>query len=216
MFRQVLAYAAVGTLLSSGLLVSAQEPTSAVASDTIPMPFFPLPPLPPPVQSVNSGFLTGALQIRGVTLPFTGTLDYLASGGSQNIKLSIDTAAAGQPITSDSWVTITPTGINAWEIVSTDPTTCRKEVLSGDSYPQCTPWNQVGNALSLGCTVTVQGKKATLNILAVTNSNNQLVQLQENTTISGITGSTIIQVTSQSTTPPPASDFALPSICPAP
>jgi hypothetical protein len=210
MFRQVLAYAAVGTLLSSGLLVSAQEPTSAVASDTIPMPFFPLPPLPPPVQSVNSGFLTGALQIRGVTLPFTGTLDYLASGGSQNIKLSIDTAAAGQPITSDSWVTITPTGINAWEIVSTDPTTCRKAVLSP---AQCAAWqNPSLNIWSHACTVTVQGNQATFESVFTLTQGQLLDSLS--TTIKGVTDSvTTITVDSQANFSPNTSVFTRPSIC---
>jgi hypothetical protein len=187
-------------------MASAQGQTGALASD-------PFSPFPPVVKFIN-GQYAGTIETQGKTLPITGTVEYL-TGTSPLIKL-VTVNTGGQQITSDSWVTSTPTVINEWEIVSTDPTTCRKEVFSGDSYPQCTPWNQSGNAWSLGCTVTVQGKKAALNIMAVVNSGNQLVQLQEKTTIGGRTGSITIQVTSQSTTPPPASDFDLPSICNAP
>ena len=188
----------------SGLVVTLCG--SALASDII--------PFPPVVKSIN-GQYTGTLQTQGMTLPITGTLEYLL--GNQNpqlTKLSVDTG--GQQIASDSWVTLTPTVINEWEIVSTDPTTCRKEVLSGDSYPQCTAWNQAGNVWSLECTVTAQGNKGTLDISAILNAQNQLVQLQENTTIGGMADSITFIMTEQRSTPPPLSDFALPGICNAP
>jgi hypothetical protein len=140
------------------------------------------------------------------TVPIAGTVEYL-SGSTQLIKNSIDT----QQITTDSWATITPTVIDEWEIVSTDPTTCTQEVVAGDNYPQCGPWKQSGNDWSVTCTGI--GHKAT-DITAVTNSGNQLVQLTDTSKISGMTTpTTTIQVTSQSSTPPPASDFTVPGIC---
>jgi len=144
-----------------------------------------------------------------MTLPITGTLEYL-SGTSPRTKLDVLGTTGGQQITSDSWVTSTPTVISEW--ASTNPTTCGKEVLSGGSYPQCTAWNQTGNAWSLECTVNVQGNQTTLDVSAVVNSGNQLLQLQENTT-GDMTDSFTIVMTSQSTTPPPISDFDLPGIC---
>jgi hypothetical protein len=202
----------VGTLCGSGC------GAPALASDTIPIPF------PPQVTFISNGKYKGTLQTQGMTLPITGTLEYL-SGNSQLTHVSVDTG--GQQITSDSWVTSTPTVINEWEIVSTDPTTCRKEVLSGGSYPQCTAWNRTpSGTYSLECTVTVQGNKATLDILAMLSPDNKLVQLQENTTIgendnsqdneSSITNSITIIMTEQGNTPPTPSDFELPSICNAP
>jgi hypothetical protein len=161
-----------------------------------------------------------------MTLPITGTLIYL-SGNSQLMKLHVSVGTGGQQITSDSWVTTTSTVINQWEIASTDPTTCQKEVLSGDSYPRCTPWQLTPRGIwSLECTVTAQGNKATLGMLAVLSSDNKLVSLQENTPIGGIdsrieneqsaTDSITITMTEQGTTPPVPSDFDLPSICNAP
>jgi len=149
-----------------------------------------------------------------MTLPITGTLGYLA-GESPLMKLHVSIDTGRQQITSDSWVTSTPTVINEWEIVSTDPTICQNEVLSSrHSYPQCTAWKVTpSNTWSLECTV---GHKGTLDILAVVNNQNQVTQLQENTTIAGMTDSFTFIITSQGTTPPPVSDFALPSICNAP
>src|SRR6516225_4853412 len=110
-------------------------------------------PIPPPVKFTN-GVFTGTLITQGLTLPVTGTLEYL-SGSTVNLKSSVDLTEGQQIITSDSWVTTTPTVINEWGIVSTFPKTCRKEVLSGASYPQCTAWKQTGNSWSLECTATV-------------------------------------------------------------
>jgi hypothetical protein len=180
-------------------------------------------PLPPQVAFISNGKYTGTLQIQGKTLPITGTLAYL-TGATEYLHISVDTE--GQQITSNSWLTVIPTVINEWEIVSTFPTTCRKEVLSGDSYPQCTAWNRTPRGLySLECTVTAQGNKATLDILAQLNNSNQLVQLQENIkgendnsqgNESDMTDSITITMTEQGTTPPVLSDFNRPSICNAP
>jgi hypothetical protein len=165
-------------------------------------------PLPPQVAFISNGKYTGTLQIQGKTLPITGTLAYL-TGATEYLHISVDTE--GQQITSNSWLTVIPTVINEWEIVSTFPTTCRKEVLSGDSYPQCTAWNRTPRGLySLECTVTAQGNKATLDILAQLNNSNQLVQLQENIkgendnsqgNESDMTDSITITMTEQGTTP---------------
>jgi len=205
----------VGTLCGSGW------GAPALASDTI-VPF------PPQVRFISNGKYKGTLQTQGMTLPITGTLEYLA-GDTDYLHVSVDTRE--QQITSDSWVTSTatviPTVINEWETVSTDPTTCRKEVLSGDSYPECTAWNRTpSNTYSLECTVTVQGNKATLDFLAVLSADNQLVQLKENATIwfvddklwkwAAVKDSVTIIMTEQGTTPPAPSDFDLPSICNAP
>ena len=164
-------------------------------------------PLPPQVKFIGNGKYTGTLQTQGLTLPITGTLEYLA-GQIDYLHISVDTE--GQ-ITSNSWLTVIPTVINEWEIVSTFPRTCRKEVLSGASYPQCTAWSQTGPH-SLECTVKAQDNKATLNIFALLSAANQLVALQENTTIKGendnsqgnesdITNSFTITMTEQGTTP---------------
>jgi hypothetical protein len=167
----------------------------------------PFSPFPPVVKFIN-GQYGGTLQTPGMTLPITGTLEYL-SGSSPLIKLEVSGDTGGQETT---WVTSTPTVITEWEIASTDPTSCVNGVLSGHSYPQCTAWQQTGNSWSLKCT---QGNNATLDIVAVTNSANQLVQWQENSTINGKAKASLdISVQSQSSTPPPASDFVLPSICP--
>ena len=184
------------------------------ASDTIPKtPFF---LFPPQVAFISNGQYTGTLQTQGMTLPITGTLAYL-SGSSQLIKLDVSPDTGGQQITSDSWVTSTPTVIDEWQIVSTDPTTCRKEVLSRGLYPQCTAWNlTASNTWSLECTVTAQGNKGTLDISAVLNLENKLVQWQEDTTISGMTESITVIMTEQGSTPPAPSAFDLPSICNAP
>jgi hypothetical protein len=203
----------VGMLCGSGWgapdIASAQEQTSTLKANTTPnIPFFLF--FPPVVKFIN-GQYTGSLQAQGMNVSFTGTLEYL-SGSTQLVKnSSVDTQ-----ITTDSWATITPTVINEWEIVSTDPTSCTQEVLAGDNYPQCMlPWQQTtSNTWSLTCTGI--GHKATLGIMAVTNSGNQLISLTETTAISTMTTSTTtIQVTSQASTPPPASDFTLPGICSA-
>jgi hypothetical protein len=188
---------------------------------------------PPQVAFISNGQYEGTLQSQGITLPITGTLQYL-TGQLEHIKLHVSVDTGNQQITSDSWVTRTPTVINEWEILSTDPTTCRKEVLSGDSYPRCTAWNRTPTgAYSLECTVTVLGNKATLDVLADLSDDNKLVQLQQNTAISditdpisaitdsvsgitgitGLTDSITIIMTEQGTTPPVPSDFDLPSIC---
>ena len=189
----------------------------ALASDTI-VPF------PPQVSFISNGKYKGTLRTQGMTLPITGTLDYLAG---TNIYLHVSVDTGGLQNTSDSWLTSTATVINEWETVSTDPTTCRKEVLSGDSYPQCTAWNRTpSNTYSLECTFTVQGRKATLDFLAVLSPDNKLVQLKENATIwivddkfwkwAAVTDSVTIIMTEQGTTPPVPSDFDLPSICNTP
>jgi hypothetical protein len=185
---------------------------------------------PPQVQFISNGKYTGTLQTPEITLPITGTLAYL-TGEMDYIKLHVSVDTGGQQITNDSWVTRTPTVINEWEIVSTDPTTCRKEVLSGDSYPQCTAWNRMPRGIySLECTVSVLGNRATLDILAHLSTDNKLVQLQQSTTITSngfgsaateyhyhwFRGSITIIMTSQGTTPPVPSDFDPPSICNVP
>jgi hypothetical protein len=162
-------------------------------------------------------------------VPITGTLVYL-TGVINYLHNSVDTEP-GRPITSDTWVktlfTI-PTVVNEWEIVSTDPTTCRKEVLSGASFPQCTAWTRnFQGAWLQECTVTAQGNKTTLDSSVTLDNTNQLVALQENATIKGennnsqanesdITNSITITMTSQGNTAPVPSDFNLPSICNAP
>jgi len=173
-------------------------------------PFF---TFPPQLAFVSNGKYEGSLQTQGLTLPITGTLAYL-TGSIDYFKLHVSVDIGGQQITTDSWETITPTVINEWEIVSTDPRKCRKEVLSGDSYPQCTAWDETANeTYSLECTITVQGNKATLDILTDLSADNKLVQQQEDTTIGGMTDSIAIMMTEQGNTPPIPGDFALPSIC---
>jgi hypothetical protein len=175
-----------------------------------------LPPLPPQVTFISNGKYTGTLQTLGITLPITGTLAYL-TGDIQYSKLQVSVDILGQQITRDSSVTSTQTAINEWETVSTDPTTCQKEVLSGASYPQCTAWSRNPQGLYISnCTVTVQGKEATLDFKVQLSSDNKLVQMRQNTTIGGVMDSITITMTEQGTTPPIPSDFNPPSICSAP
>jgi len=181
-------------------------------------------PFPPPVQFTNCGSYTGTLQTSGMTLPLTGTLDYLTSGGQTNLlvetggpaRCALPPGSPPGPITSDTWVTSTPTVFNEWEIVSTDPTTCRKEVLPEDS-PQCAPWqNPSPNQWSIKCTFTVQGEEATL-LAQFTLSGNLVVSLVETTTFNGVTDSiTKITIDSQAAFAPDFSTFNRPSICNAP
>jgi hypothetical protein len=174
-----------------------------------------LPPLPPQLQFIDGTF-TGTITTQGQTLPITGTLAYL-NGATQNLKLDVSFATGGQPITRNAWVTGTPTLITAWDIVSTDPTACREEIFSGPSYPTCTAWTQnaPGHYVS-DCTVTVQPKTATFDFSVQLTNSNQLAQLTENITIGGKTDTLTITMTSQATTPPPASTFAIPSSCNTP
>jgi len=169
-------------------------------------------PVPPVVKFINGQF-TGTLQTQGLNVPLTGSLEYLP-GSTQNIKTHVVASTGGQQITTDTWETVTSTVINSWEITSVDPTTCQSQSLSGSTYPQCGQWAQKGNSWTLECSVNIQGVTAIIDILAIVNSGNQLVQLQENTTVQGeLLTSEILQINSQTTTPPPASDFKLPSIC---
>ena len=160
-----------------GMLCGSGWGAPALAFDTIP-PFFLF--FPPPVQFMNNGQLEGTLQTHGKTSPITGTLDYLSENMQQQTKAQIVSVnPAKQQITSDSWVTSTPTDINAWEIESTDTTSCQMQVLSGDSYPQCAAWeNPSPNDWTRDCTVTVQGNTTTFDIQAVLNGV-QLVQLED-------------------------------------
>jgi hypothetical protein len=154
-----------------------------------------------------------------MTLPITGTLNYL-SNTTQHIKLQVSVDTGGQQITRDSWVINTPTVIppvlTEWAIVSTDPTTCRKEVLSRASYPQCKPWdNPATNQWTLECTVTVQGNKATLDFSEAL-SGNLVTKITEKITIGGMTDTLTITVDSQASSAPDLSTFDRPSICSAP
>src|SRR5262249_54242445 len=145
----------VGTLCGFGCVAP------ALASDTIP-PFFLF--FPPPVKFTANAQFTGTLQTKGMTLTFKGTLEYLAGAEASTHVSVVSVNPGGQQVTTDSWVTSTDSVVNEWEIVSTDPMTCRMEIpLSGDSYPQCTPWQQVGNNWSRECTVTAQGNTTTFN-----------------------------------------------------
>jgi len=66
----------------------------------------------------------------------------------------------------------------------------------------------------LQCTVNVQGVQAIADIAAVVDAAKQLQMFQENTTVSGqLFSSETVKVSSQTNTPPPASDFTLPAIC---
>jgi len=158
-----------------------------------------------------------------MTLPITGTLDYL-SGITQYMKLEVLVDTRGEQVTSDSWVTSTSTVVNEWEIVSSDPTTCGMEVFSGDSYPQCSAWKRTPRGTyTLECTVTVEDIKTTVDFSAVLSGDNKLVQMQENSTTwffdgkrwkwPGMKDAITITMTEQSNSPPSPSDFALPSIC---
>jgi len=169
-------------------------------------------PIPPQVKFVN-GLFTGTLQTQGLNVPLTGTLEYLP-GSTQMFKTHVVANANGNMITSDTWETITSTVINSWEIVSTDPTTCNAQTLSGSTYPSCNAWSNMGPSWSLECQVSIQGVEAVVDIIAIVNSANQLVQYQENTTVSGqLLTTEVITINSQTTNPPPSGDFTLPSIC---
>ncbi|HKE24994.1 MAG TPA: hypothetical protein VKB88_21685 [Bryobacteraceae bacterium] len=196
-------------LAASGTLCGAGCDAPALASEV-----FPPTPFPPQVQFISNGKYTGTLQTHGMTMPITGTLDYL-SGATQYTKLQVSfDNPGGKEITRDSWVIITPADITECDIVSTDPTTCRKEVLSGDSYPQCTGWSVTPRGVWISeCTVTALGDQATFDFSAVLSTDNKLVQLKENITIGGMTDSIAITMTEQGTTPPLPSDFNRPSIC---
>jgi hypothetical protein len=152
-----------------------------------------------------------------MTLPIAGSLAYL-TGSTVYLKLEVLFDTGGQQITRDSWVIVTPTAINEWDVVSTDPTICRKVVLSGASYPQCTSWSRTPRGLYISeCTIAAQGNKvATFDFSVQLSTDNKLVQMVENTTIDGMTDSTLLTMTSQGTTPPIPSDFNLPSSCSAP
>jgi hypothetical protein len=172
-------------------------------------------PLPPQVTFISNGKYTGTFQTQGMTLPIKGSLAYL-TGDTQYIKLQVLFDTGGQQITRDSFVKATSTAINEWEIVSTDPKTCRKEVLSGPSYPQCTAWSRTPRGLYISeCIVTEQGNQATLDFSVQLSTDNKLVQMRQNTTIDGMTDSLTVIMASQGTTPPIPSDFDPPSICSA-
>jgi hypothetical protein len=195
---------------------------------------------PPEVTFIADGKYTGTLVIDGKTMPITGSIAYLVSGPTRYLHISVDTE--GQLITSDTWLVQTATAINQWEIVSTDPTTCRKEVLSEKSYPQCStfvgggwPRTQRGvYVLQCPKPATVQGNKVTLQSIATLSPTNQLVSMQQDITITGqngdspsnltpvftgplgtvlVTSSILITMTEQGTTPPIPSDFNRPDIC---
>jgi hypothetical protein len=105
----------------------------ALASDFISIP------VPPQVKFISNGQYDGTLQIQGNTVPITGTIEYLTTATTHNLKILIDPEGQ-QP--HQSWVVQNSTAIDEWEIVNpTDPKTCRMKVLSGDSYPQCTAWS---------------------------------------------------------------------------
>ena len=175
-----------------------------------------IPPLPPQVKFISNGKFTGTINVQGITLPFTGSVAYL-TGDTAYSKQEIVFNVGGQQITRDSWVVNTPGVIQVWDIVSTDPTTCRTEVLSGGSYPQCTAWSRTPRGIYVSdCTVTVQPIKATFDFAVLLSADNKLVQISETTPITGLTDGITITITSQGTTPPIPSDFNRPSICSAP
>ena len=202
------------TTAALALVGSFQPKPVLAASGTL----FPPIPFPPQVTFISNGKYTGTLQTHGVTQPITGTLQYL-SGDTQYIKLQVSfDNPGGHQITRDSWVistpNVTPAAITECDIASTDPTTCRKDVLSGDSYPQCTAWSRTPRGLYISeCTVTVLGDQATFDFTVQLSADNQLVQLKENITIGSKTDTINITMTSQGTTPPVPSDFNRPSIC---
>jgi len=192
-------------------------------------------PLPPQVAFISDGKFTATLDQGNGPLPLTGSIAYL-TGQIQYEKISVDTE--GQLITSNSWLVQTNQSINQWEIVSTFPNTCRQEVLSGASYPQCTAWARTPRGIYVQkCTVTAQGNKTTLENVVQLSTDNKLVQMTEYTTVEDengdsqgnlikvkpdpLTGGVIfvsdilrITMTSQGTTPPVPSDFNRPDICP--
>ena len=180
-------------------------------------------PLPPQVAFISNGKFTGTLQIQGNgPFPIKGSIAYL-TGDIEYLRISVVTET-GQQLTSDSWEVETTTVINEWEVpVSTFPTTCLNEVLTGASYPQCTPWTPTNvkmHIYSQECTVTAQGNKTTLKSSAQLSSDNKLVKLQLNANSTGDnsqgTDFLTITMTSQGTTPPVPSDFNRPNICNAP
>ena len=169
-----------------------------------------------PIDFVSGGPSSGTFTING----FAGTIAAAPETGQ------------AQTFANYSWVTSTPTVTNEWEIASTDPTTCGKAALSGDFFvdfagdlgsnsktvkvSQCTAWqNPSLNQWSRECTVTMQGNKATLDILAVL-SGTLLISLQENTTGEDMTDSLTLTVDSQGSFAPDSSVFNLPSICTPP
>jgi len=195
-------------------------------------------PLPPQVAFISSGKFTGTLKTQGNTLPLIGKIAYL-TGDIVYEKIEVDPTGA-QLITSNSWLVQTNQSINEWEIVSTSPNTCRQEVLSGKSYPQCTPWARTPRGIYVQkCTVTAQGNKTTLETAVQLSTDNKLVQMSQSATVEdedgntqgtfpvqdplSLTGGVInvtdvltITMTSQGTTPPVPSDFNRPDICNAP
>jgi len=170
-------------------------------------------PIPPIVSFVNGQF-TGTLITQGLTVPISGTLEYLQAGTTEQIKTHIVANANGQQIISDTWEVVTATSINSWAISSTDPTTCDRNSLAGDSYPKCDSWKQTGGQWYLSCTVTVSGTQAQADISALVNANKQLLAFQENTTVSGqLLTTEDVRIGSQSLSPPPQVDFNLPALC---
>ena len=176
--------------------------------------------LPPPVQFINCGAITGTIQTKGTTQPIMGTLAYLTNNGQANLLFQIGgqlpaCLPSGSPLTSDAWVTSTPTAFNEWEIVSADPTTCREKVLPEDS-PQCGVWQTPSaNQWELKCTFTAQGKPATLDA-QFTLSGNSVASFVETTTIKGVPTVAKFKVDSQGSSPPDAGTFNRPSICDTP
>jgi len=169
-------------------------------------------PLPPVVKFVNGPF-TGVLQAQGLSIPLSGRFEYL-QGSPNQLKSHIVANANGQQITTDTWETADASSINSWEIISTDPTTCQKQTLSGSTLPQCGTWTQSNGVWSLNCQVNVNGVTATIAIQATVQSG-LLAALQENTTVSGtlLTSENIAITNPSNQSPPPASDFTLPSLC---
>jgi hypothetical protein len=189
---------------------------------------------PSQLAFISNGKYFGKLEIQGLSLPITGTLAYLVSGPTTYLHISIDPTEAQLPtgeqlITSDTWLVQTSTAVNQWEIASTFPTICRKEVLSGASYPQSPPPPLLGQCewfrtpkgdYRQQCSVTAQGKQATLFFdVVLNNATKQFVEMEEQANItdendnSQVTNVIGISVTSQGTTPPAVSDFNRPSIC---
>jgi hypothetical protein len=191
-------------------------------------------PLPPQVAFISNGKFTGTLNQGNGPLPITGTIAYL-TGQIQYEKISV--VPEGTQIISNSWLVETQQSINQWAIVSTSPNTCRQEVLSGASYPQCNAWGRTPRGLYVQkCTVTAQGNKTTFEKAVQLSSDNKLVQYSEYAIVEDengnsqgnliqlkdvLTGDVIfvtqaltVTMTSQGTQPPVPSDFNRPSICP--
>ena len=187
-------------------------------------------PLPPQVAFISNGKFTGTLNQGNGPLPITGTIAYL-TGQIQYEKISV--VPEGTQIISNSWLVETQQSINQWAIVSTSPNTCRQEVLSGASYPQCNAWGRTPRGLYVQkCTVTAQGNKTTFEKAVQLSSDNKLVQYSEYAIVEDengnsqgnliqlkdvLTGDVIfvtqaltVTMTSQGTTPPVPSDFVDP------